>query len=57
MNPARAALAAIILLLGAWANTSPEVLDDWLGNQAPISSEEPELVGLQEIEEWLVLRV
>ena len=57
MNPARAALAAIILLLGAWANTSPEVLDDWLGNQTPISSEEPELVGLQEIEEWLVLRV
>ena len=57
MNAVRAALAVAVLLMGIWANTNPETLEDWLGEPTPISSVDIELVGLQEDEEWLVLRV
>ena len=57
MNAARAALAVAVLLIGIWANTNSETLDDWLGEPAPVNSEGSELVGLQLEEEWLILRV
>jgi len=57
MNPVRVAIAAIILLLGIWVNTSPDLLEDWIDNQTTEPPEEPNLVGLQENEEWLILRV
>ena len=57
MNAARAALAVAILLLGIWANSNPDVLEDWLSEPSNVSVEDSELVGLQDTEEWLVLRV
>ena len=57
MNAARVALAVTILLLGIWANTNPDVLDDWLSESSNVTVEDSELVGLQDSEEWLVLRV
>ena len=57
MNAARAALAASILLLGIWANANPEMLEDWLTEPVTSGVEDRELVGLQDNEEWLVLRV
>ncbi len=57
MTAVRAGLAVAILMLGIWAHTNPEVLDEWIGNPSDITEEESELVGLQENEEWLVLRV
>ncbi len=57
MNAVRATLAVAILLVGIWAYTNPETIDDWLGEPVPVNSEESELVGLQQEEEWLVLRV
>jgi len=57
MNAVRAALATVILLMGIWANTNPDVLEDWMSSSAPNTSVDSDLVGLQESEEWLVLRV
>ena len=57
MNAVRAALATLVLLMGIWANVNPDVLEDWLSSPAPSTSVQSELVGLQESEEWLVLRV
>ena len=57
MNAARVALAVTILLLGIWANTNPDVLDDWLSESSNVTVEDSELVGLQDSEEWLVLRL
>ena len=57
MNAARVALAVTILLLGIWANTNPDVLDDWLSESSNVTVEDSELGGLQDSEEWLVLRV
>ena len=57
MNAVRAGLAVAILILGIWANTNPDALDEWIGAPSSTTEEESELVGLQENEEWLVLRV
>ena len=57
MNAVRAGLAVAILILGIWANTNPDALDEWIGTPSSTTEEESELVGLQENEEWLVLRV
>ena len=57
MNAVRAGLAVAILILGIWANTNPDALDEWIGAPSSATEEESELVGLQENEEWLVLRV
>ena len=57
MNAVRAVLAVGILILGIWANTNPDVLEEWLGEQSTTTEEDSKLVGLQESEEWLVLRV
>ena len=58
MNAARAALAAVILLMGIWANHNPDIIDGWVDGGIASQSDEPAaLVGLQTEEEWLVLRV
>ena len=58
MNAARVVLAAAILLMGVWANINSDVIDGWVDGGIAVQSDEPaSLVGLQEEEEWLIVRV
>ncbi|RZD50485.1 MAG: hypothetical protein CXT65_02040 [Methanobacteriota archaeon] len=58
MNAARVVLAAAILLMGVWANLNSDVIDGWVDDGIAVQSDEPvSLVGLQEEEEWLIVRV
>ena len=58
MNAARVVLAAAILLMGVWANLNSDVIDRWVDNGIAVQNGEPVfLVGLQEEEEWLIVRV
>jgi len=58
MNAARVVLAAAILLMGVWANLNSDVIDGWVDDGIAVQSDEPvSLVGLQEKEEWLIVRV
>jgi hypothetical protein len=58
MNAARVVLAAAILLMGVWANLNSDVKDGWVDDGIAVHSDEPvSLVGLQEEEEWLIVRV
>jgi len=58
MTAARVVLAAAILLMGVWANFNPDVIDGWVDDGIAVQSDEPvSLVGLQEEEEWLIVRV
>ena len=57
MNAARVVLAAAILLMGVWANLNSDVIDGWVDGGIAVQSDEPaSLVGLQEEEEWLIVR-
>jgi M6 family metalloprotease-like protein len=58
MNAVRAVLAAAILLMGVWANLNSDAIDRWVDDGIAVQNDEPvSLVGLQEEEEWLIVRV
>ena len=58
MNAARTVLAAVILMVGIWANINSDIIDGWVDDGiASQSGETVSLIGLQAEEEWLVLRV
>jgi len=57
VNSARYATALVLLLLAALVNLNPDIVDPSTDSRIDVNVEESRLVGLQEAEEWLVLRV
>ena len=58
MNAARTAISVVIIMLGLFANTNSDIIDDWLDNQVQNQEDSNEiLVGVQNLENWLVIPV
>ena len=57
MKSVRYAVALVLLLLGALINLNPDIVNQTADPQDGHHVEDSNLVGLQENEEWLVLRV
>ena len=57
MKSVRYAAAFVFLLLGALINLNPDIVNQTADSSNDSHSEDSNLVGLQDDEEWLVLRV